>query len=62
MRLAAALRTDADLKVIAKRYKAFAAAVKTGNHLAMSEADKEFHMAIVYAGRLSADRRAQPDA
>ncbi|WP_454702408.1 GntR family transcriptional regulator [Agrobacterium burrii] len=50
-RLAAALRTDADLKVIAKRDKAFAAAVKTGNHLAMSEANKEFHMAIAYAGK-----------
>ncbi|CAN7251909.1 GntR family transcriptional regulator [Rhizobium sp. LjRoot30] len=50
-RLAAALRTEADLKVIAKRDKAFAAAVRTGNHLAMSEANKEFHMAIAYAGK-----------
>ncbi|MEF0942720.1 GntR family transcriptional regulator [Rhizobium sp. BR 362] len=50
-RLAAALRTDTDLKLIAKREKAFAAAVKTGNHLAMSEANKEFHMAIAYAGK-----------
>lgn len=50
-RLAAALRTDADLKAIAKREKAFAAAVKTGNHLAMSEANKEFHMAIADAGK-----------
>ncbi len=50
-RLAATLRTDADLKVIAKRDKAFAAAVKTGNHLAMSESNKEFHMAIAYAGK-----------
>ena len=50
-RLAAALRTDTDLKVIAKRDKAFATAVRTGNHLAMSEANKEFHMAIAYAGK-----------
>lgn len=50
-RLAAALRTDTDLKLIAKREKAFATAVKTGNHLAMSEANKEFHMAIAYAGK-----------
>ncbi|XUY25656.1 GntR family transcriptional regulator [Agrobacterium sp. rho-8.1] len=50
-RLAAALRTDEDLKVIAKRDKAFAAAVKTGNHLSMSEANKAFHMAIAAAGK-----------
>lgn len=50
-RLAAALRSDEDLKLIAKRDKAFASAVKTGNHLAMSEANKEFHMAIAYAGK-----------
>ncbi|MBY4611333.1 GntR family transcriptional regulator [Rhizobium sp. 9T] len=50
-RLAAALRTEADLKIIAKRLKSFEAAVKTGNHLAMSEANKEFHMAIAHAGK-----------
>ncbi|GGD87245.1 GntR family transcriptional regulator [Rhizobium anhuiense] len=50
-RLAAALRTDADLKIITKRLKSFEAAVKTGNHLAMSEANKEFHMAIAHAGK-----------
>ena len=50
-RLAAALRTEPDLKLIAKRQKSFEAAVKTGNHLAMSEANKEFHMAIAYAGK-----------
>ncbi len=50
-RLAAALRTEEDLKVIAKRDKAFAAAVKTGNHLSMSEANKAFHMAIAAAGK-----------
>ena len=50
-RLAAALRTDADLKTIAKRQNVFEAAVKTGNHLRMSEANKEFHMAIAHAGK-----------
>ncbi|WFU11788.1 GntR family transcriptional regulator (plasmid) [Rhizobium sp. CB3090] len=50
-RLAAALRTEADLRIIAKRQKEFEAAVKTGNHLAMSEANKRFHMAIAHAGK-----------
>lgn len=52
-RLAAALRTDADLKIIARRQKEFEAAVRTGNHLAMSEANKRFHMAIAHAGKNS---------
>jgi DNA-binding GntR family transcriptional regulator len=50
-RLAAALRSDADLKTIARRQKEFQAAVRTGVHLKMSEANKGFHMAIAYAGR-----------
>lgn len=50
-RLAAELRTEDDLQVIAKRQVAFVAAVRTGNHLAMSEANKSFHMAIAHAGR-----------
>ncbi|CDX33831.1 Probabable transcriptional regulator protein [Mesorhizobium sp. SOD10] len=50
-RLAAALRTEADLKIIARRQKDFEAAVKTGVHLKMSEANKQFHMAIANAGR-----------
>lgn len=50
-RLAAELRSDADLRAIAKRQKAFEAAVKSGNHLDMSEANKQFHMAIAAAGR-----------
>lgn len=50
-RLAAELRTDADLKIIARRLKEFEAAVKSGNHLVMSEANKQFHMAIAVAGR-----------
>ncbi|KOF14024.1 GntR family transcriptional regulator [Ensifer adhaerens] len=50
-RLAAALRTDADLKIIAKRQKEFEAAVRTGLHLKMSEANKQFHMAVAYAGK-----------
>ncbi|ANH07485.1 GntR family transcriptional regulator [Shinella sp. HZN7] len=50
-RLAAALRTEADLKIIARRQKEFEAAVKTGQHLKMSEANKQFHMAIAHAGK-----------
>ncbi|MQB40586.1 GntR family transcriptional regulator [Rhizobium sp. ICMP 5592] len=50
-RLAAALRTDADLKAITRRQKEFEAAVRTGNHLQMSEANKQFHMAIADAGK-----------
>ncbi len=50
-RLAAELRTDADLKAIARRQKDFEASVKVGRHLAMSLANKEFHMAIAAAGR-----------
>jgi DNA-binding GntR family transcriptional regulator len=50
-RLAAALRSEADLKTIARRQREFEAAVRTGNHLAMSEANKRFHMAIAEAGR-----------
>ena len=36
-RLAAELRTDADLEAMASRQRAFEAAVKSGDHLAMSE-------------------------
>jgi DNA-binding GntR family transcriptional regulator len=50
-RLAAELRTDADLKTIARRQWEFVAAIKSGEHLAMSEANKNFHMAIAEAGR-----------
>src|SRR5262245_62173134 len=50
-RLAAALRTEADLKEIARRQRAFTAAIKSKDHLAMSEANKDFHMAIAEAGR-----------
>lgn len=50
-RLAAELRTEADLKIMASRQKKFQATIKTGNHLAMSEANKDFHMAIAHAGR-----------
>ncbi|HCZ00682.1 MAG: GntR family transcriptional regulator [Rhodobacterales bacterium RIFCSPHIGHO2_02_FULL_62_130] len=50
-RLAAELRSDADLKAIAKRQKDFEAAVKSGKHLVMSEANKQFHMAIAQAGK-----------
>ena len=50
-RLAAELRNDHDLKTIAQRQKAFVAAVKSNNHLAMSEANKAFHLAIAQAGQ-----------
>lgn len=50
-RLAAALRSDSDLIKIAKRQKDFVAAVNSRDHLAMSEANKSFHMAIAEAGR-----------
>lgn len=50
-RLAAELRTDLDLKTIARRQKEFVATVQRGDHLAMSEANKAFHMAIAHAGR-----------
>jgi DNA-binding GntR family transcriptional regulator len=45
------LRTDADVKIIARRQKEFEAAVRTGNHLQMSEANKQFHMAVAHAGK-----------
>jgi len=50
-RLAAELRTEADLKTIAARQTDFEAAVGTGRHLAMSEANMRFHMAIADAGQ-----------
>ena len=50
-RLAAELRSDLDLKAIARRQKEFVAAVLKGEHLAMSEANMNFHMAIATAGR-----------
>ena len=49
-RLAAALRTDADLKLIVRRQRDFEEAVEEGDHLLMSEANKDFHMAIARAG------------
>lgn len=50
-RLAAALRTEEDLKEIARREKAFETAVRTGNHLRMSEANKQFHLSVAHAGK-----------
>jgi DNA-binding GntR family transcriptional regulator len=50
-RLAAVFRTPADLKIIAKRQKEFQTAVKTGVYLSMSEANKQFHMAVAQAGK-----------
>lgn len=50
-RLAAELRTEADLQAMASRQRRFEEAVRSGNHLAMSETNKDFHMAIAHAGR-----------
>jgi DNA-binding GntR family transcriptional regulator len=50
-RLAAELRTDADLKDIEQAQAGFIAAVASGNHLAMSQTNKDFHMAIARAGK-----------
>jgi DNA-binding GntR family transcriptional regulator len=50
-RLAAELRTDIDLETMASRQRRFEAAVRSGDHLAMSETNKDFHMAIAHAGR-----------
>lgn len=50
-RLAAELRSDADLVAISKAQQDFVAAVRTNDHLAMSETNKNFHMAIARAGR-----------
>lgn len=50
-RLAAALRTDADIAVIEEQQRAFIKAVASRNHLAMSATNKDFHMAIARAGR-----------
>jgi len=50
-RLAAELRTEADLQDIAAAQQRFIAAVAANDHLAMSETNKRFHMAIAQAGR-----------
>lgn len=50
-RLAAQFRTDEDLRLIAKAQKKFESAIRTGSHLAMSETNRDFHVAIAQAGR-----------
>jgi hypothetical protein len=50
-RLAAELRTDQDIKEIEAAQQGFIAAVNSRDHLAMSEANKQFHMTIARAGR-----------
>jgi DNA-binding GntR family transcriptional regulator len=50
-RLAAQLRTAGDLDRMEQRQREFVVAVKSGDHLAMSEANKQFHMAIAIAGQ-----------
>ena len=50
-RLAAQLRTVGDLDRMEQRQSEFVVAVKSGDHLAMSEANKQFHMSIAIAGQ-----------
>ncbi len=50
-RRAAELRTDAKLKAVTKRQTEFEAAVRSRNHLVMSEANEQFRMATGMAGR-----------
>lgn len=50
-RLAAELRTEADLKLIARRQREFVASVHKGDRLRMSEANMIFHMSIAAAGK-----------
>lgn len=50
-RLAAALRTESDIKSIETEQQAFIRAVAAKDHLAMSATNKDFHMAIARAGR-----------
>lgn len=50
-RLAAELRTEADLAAIMQAQQGFIAAVASLDHLAMSETNKAFHMAIAAAGK-----------
>ncbi|MEZ5923615.1 MAG: GntR family transcriptional regulator [Hyphomicrobiaceae bacterium] len=50
-RLAAELRSEPDLDIMASRQRDYEAAVATGDYLAMSQTNKEFHMAIAAAGR-----------
>lgn len=50
-RLAAELRSEADLVAIEQAQAGFIAAVASMDHLAMSESNKAFHMAIAQAGK-----------
>ena len=50
-RLAAELRSQDDLEAIREAQQGFIAAVPTMNHLAMSETNKQCHMAIARAGK-----------
>ena len=50
-RLAAELRSEADLEAISEAQQGFISAVAAMDHLAMSETNKQFHMAIARAGK-----------
>lgn len=50
-RLAAELRSNDDLVLMEQRQRDFEASVQSGKHLAMSKANKDFHMAVAQAGK-----------
>jgi DNA-binding GntR family transcriptional regulator len=50
-RLAAQNRTEADLAAMAAAARAFDAACRADDHLAMSATNRDFHMAVARAGR-----------
>ena len=50
-RLAALLRTDADLKVIKQRQRAFQSALDKSNALDLIQTNRDFHIAISEAGK-----------
>lgn len=50
-RLAAELRNESDIQEIEAAQRDFVAAVASGDHLAMSATNKDFHMAIARAGK-----------
>lgn len=50
-RLAAELRSDEDIEILERRQREFREAVGRQDHMAMSETNRAFHMAIADAGR-----------
>lgn len=50
-RLAAKLRTEGDIEIILEKQELYEKSVKPKNYLAMSEANKDYHMAIAHASK-----------